>query len=158
MTALKRFLVVVVAYVLTAFVGALGGSFFIQISSNSGDVGMAFVAVLGFAGIFIGIFATIPSVIMIMIAEYFRVRTVWYYVAIAVIAGLLLSRFFSTDWWMALAGVAMGVISGSVYWAIAGRKAGILKTPETVRAQIQLLLLLGATIVVEAVLLLIFMR
>jgi hypothetical protein len=155
MIALKRFLIIVVAYVLTVFVAALGGSLAIH-ASSSGT--MAFVGILGFAGIIIGMFATIPSVVLIMIAEYFGIRSLWYYAAIAVIAGVVLARVFVNETWMLVVGAALGVVCGAVYWAVAGRNAGSLKSSETTGAQTQLLLLLGATIVTEAVLMLIFMR
>ncbi len=158
MIALKRFLVIVVAYVLTVFVAALGGSLAIEVTSLTSSESIAFVAIMGFAGIIIGMFATIPSVVLIMIAEYFGIRSLWYYAAIAVVAGVVLARVFVNETWMLLVGAFLGVACGAVYWAIAGRKAGSLKTPENAKAQIQLLLLLGATIAAEAALLFVFMR
>ena len=158
MIAFKRFLVIVVAYALTVFAAALGGSLAIQLSSIITDESMAFVAVLGFAGIVIGVSASIPSAVLILIAEYFGIRSLWYYAAIAVVAGLVLTRVFIDEPWMLLVGAALGVICGATYWAIAGRKAGSLKTPETIMAQTQLMLLLGVTIVVEVLFLFVFMR
>lgn len=101
---------------------------------------MAFVAVLGFAGIVIGIFASIPSAVLIMFAEYFRIRSLWYYVAIAVVAGVVLARVFINEPWMLLIGAALGVVCGTTYWAIAGRNAGLLKATANGEAQTQLLL------------------
>jgi hypothetical protein len=158
MNALKRFLIIVVAYAITVFVAALGGSLAIEITTLTSSESFAFVAIIGFAGIVIGMFATIPSVVMISIAEYFGIRSLWYYAAIAVVVGVVLARVFVNETWMLLVGAGLGVVCGATYWAIAGRKAGSLKTPETAGAQMQLLMLLGATIVTEAVLLLIFMR
>jgi hypothetical protein len=158
MIALKRFLIIVFAYALTVFVAALGSSLAIEVTTLTSSESMAFVAIMGFAGIIIGMFATIPSAVLIMIAEYFGIRSLWYYAAIAFVAGLVLSRVFVNETWMLLVGAGLGVVCGATYWAIAGRKAGSLKTPENTRAQTQLQLLLGATIVAEAVLLLIFMR
>ncbi len=158
MIALKRFLVIVVACVLTVFVAALGGSLAIEVTSLTSSESIAFVAIMGFAGIIIGMFATIPSVVLIMIAEYFGIRSLWYYAAIAVVAGVVLARVFVNETWMLLVGAFLGVACGAVYWAIAGRKAGSLKTHENAKAQIQLLLLLGATIAAEAALLFVFMR
>jgi hypothetical protein len=158
MIALKRFIVIVVAYVLTVFVAALGGSLAIEATTLISSESMAFVAIMGFAGIIIGMFATIPSVLLIMIAEYFGIRSLWYYAAIAVVAGVVLARVFVNETWMLLVGAGLGVVCGATYWAIAGRKAGILKSFENTKAQTQLLLLLAATIATEAVLLLVFMR
>jgi hypothetical protein len=158
MIALKRFLVIVVAYALTVFVAALGGSLAIEATTLTSSESMAFVAIMGFAGIIIGMFATIPSVLLIMIAEYFGIRSLWYYAAIAVVAGVVLSRVFVNETWMLLVGAGLGLVCGATYWAIAGRNAGSLKTSGPAAAQTQLLLMLGATIVAEAVLLLIFMR
>jgi hypothetical protein len=155
MIALKRFLIIVAAYVLTVFVAAMGGSLAIHTTSSQS---MAFVGILAFAGIIIGMFATIPSVMLIMIAEYFGIRSLWYYAAIAVVAGVVLARVFVNETWMLVVGAALGVVCGAVYWAVAGRKAGSLKSSETTGAQTQLLLMLGANIVTEAVLLLVFMR
>ncbi len=158
MIALKRFLVIVVAYVLTVFVAALGGSVAIEFISLTSSESLAFFAILGFAGIIIGMFATIPSVVLIMIAEYLGIRLFLYYAAIAVVAGVVLALVFVHETWMLLVGAALGVVCGSVYWAIAGRKAGILKTTENSNAQAQLLLMLGATIAIQSMLLFAFMR
>jgi hypothetical protein len=156
--ALKRFLIIVAAYGLTVFVAALGGSLAILAASLSSSEAGAFFGVLGLAGMIIGIFATIPSFIMIMIAEYFGIRSVWYYAAIAVFAGIALARVFTNDIWMMLVGALLGVVCGATYWTIAGRKAGSLNSLETARAQTQLLLLSGAAIVAMGALMLMFMR
>jgi hypothetical protein len=157
MSALKRFLIIAVAYALTVFIAALGGSLATAVTSTV-DEAMAFVAILGFAGIIITIFATIPSVIMIMIAEHFGIRSLWYYAAIAVVAGVVLARVIENETWMLMVGAVLGVVCGATYWAIAGRKAGSLKSPESTRAQTQLLLMLGATIAVQSALMMIFFR
>jgi hypothetical protein len=155
MIALKRFLIIVAAYVLTVFVAAMGGSLAIYTTSSQS---MAFVGILAFAGIIIGMFATIPSVMLIMIAEYFGIRSLWYYAAIAVIAGVVLARVFVNETWMLAVGAGLGLACGAVYWVIAGRNAGVLKALDATRPQTHLLLLLAATIAVQSALMLTFMR
>jgi hypothetical protein len=158
MIALKRFLIIVAAYAITVFVAALGGSLAILAKMLTQSESMAFFPILGFACIIIGLFATIPSAVLIMIAEYFKIRSLWYYAAIAVIVGVVLARVFINEGVMLWVGAGLGVVCGAAYWAIAGRNAGALKTTETMRAQIQLFLLLGATIASIAVLMFVFMR
>ena len=158
MPALKRFLTIVVAYAVTVFVAALGASLAIKMTSLNASESLATFAVFGFACLIIGMFATIPSAVLVMIAEFLKIRSPWYYVTIAIVAGVVLARVFVNETWMLLVGAGLGMVCGATYWVIAGRKAGILKDPENGRAQTQLLLLLAATIAAEAVLLFMFMR
>lgn len=158
MAALKRFLVIIVAYVATVLVAALGASLAIEVISLSPSESLAVFAIFGFACLIIGMFAAVPSAVLVMIAEALRIRSPWYYVAIAVISGGVLARGIFNQTWMVLVGAALGVLCGATYWMIAGRKAGVLKNPENGRAQTGLLLLLAATIIAVAVLMFAFMR
>jgi hypothetical protein len=158
MAAFKRFFVIVVAYVITVLVAALGASLAIWAGSLSASESLAIFAIFGFAGLIIGMFAAIPSAVMVMIAESAGIRSPWYYMAVAVISGVVLARVLVDENWLLLVGAALGVACGATFWAIAGRNAGSLKTSENTSAQTQLLLLLAATIVAEAVLLLMVMR
>ena len=158
MPALKRFLTIVIAYLLTVFVAALGASVAIAITTLSQSESLAIFAIFGFACLIMGLFATIPSAVLVMIAEHFAIRSLWYYGVVAVVTGLVLARIFANQTWMYFVTAGLGVACGAVFWAVAGRNAGVLKTPENGRAQIRLLLLLAAAIVAQAVFLLLFMR
>jgi hypothetical protein len=70
----------------------------------------------------------------------------------------VLARIFANQTWMYFVTAGLGVACGAVFWGVAGRNAGVLKTSENGRAQIRLLLLLAAAIVAQAVFLLLFMR
>lgn len=158
MAALKRFLMIIFAYVATVLVAALGASLAIEVISLSPSESLAVFAIFGFACLIIGMFAAIPSAVLVMIAEALRIRSPWYYVAIAVVTGVVLARLMAHETWMVLVGAALGVLCGATFWKIAGRKAGVLKDPENGRAQTGLLLLLAATMIAVAVLMFVFMR
>jgi hypothetical protein len=148
--SLKRYGVILVAYFLTVLVAAFGAILVIG--------GTSTLSIFGLAVILIGILSFVPSTVTILLAESFRIRSVWYYLAIAVTTGAILSRIIEPAWWMSLRGAIVGVFSGSLFWAVAGRHAGILKAPPTAQAQKQLLLLLGGSALVVAGLMLFHMR
>ena len=158
MLALKRFVTIVFAYAVTVFVAALGASLAIEMTSLSPSESLAIFAIFGFACLIIGMFAAIPSAVLVLIAEFLKIRSPFYYVTIAVVAGVIFARVLINQTWMLFVGAGLGVVCGAIYWMIAGRKAGILKHSENGTAHRQLMLLLAAVIAAEAVLFLVFMR
>ena len=150
-SAIKRFLIIVLAYAAAVLIAAVGGAAVILLTDPTGNFDPGFLVFAGIAAIFIGIFTAIPAALLVCLAEYWPIRSLWYYIAVAVVAGLVLGRVFATEWWLPLVGASLGVASGGAYWAIAGRHAGVLKKPETARAQTHLLLLLGTSVIIVAV-------
>jgi hypothetical protein len=94
-----------------------------------------FSIVVAFGAIFISGFAFLPALVVIVLAEAFRIRTVLYYAfAFAAVAALLDLHFRAFDT-LALSVngfarreleimTAAGIVAGFVYWVIAGRSAG----------------------------------
>jgi hypothetical protein len=94
-----------------------------------------------FATSFVGAAATLPALVLIVLAEIARMRSFLYYGVAGAVVGL--SAYFgsnisarldnTTD--MAPVGhtlqlaAAAGIIGGLVYWLIAGRKAGAWRRP-----------------------------
>ena len=157
-TAIKRFLIIFTGYVLAVVIAALGASAAIHLSNPVVNFDPSFLVFFGFAALFIGIFASVPAGLAICFGEYWPVRSWWYYMAVAVLAGLALGQVFATEWWLPVVGAVLGIASGGAYWAVAGKNAGILKTSETARAQTHLLLLLGSTAIIIAALMLVYLR
>jgi hypothetical protein len=98
-----------------------------------GDV---FRVVVGFGTIFVSVFAFLPALAMIAIAEAAGIRSLLYYAC----SGALIAAFLYYDFrgWDVLALpledsarreleiiAAAGIVAGLVYWAIAGRSAGL---------------------------------
>ena len=157
-TAIKRFLIIFVGYLLAVVIAAFGASAAIHLTNPAINFDPGFLVFSGFAAMFIGIFASAPAAAVVCFGEYWPVRSWWYYIAVAVLAGLALGQVFATEWWLPIVGGGLGIASGGAYWAVAGRNAGVLKKPETARAQTHLLLLLGMSAIIIAVLMLVYLR
>jgi hypothetical protein len=94
-----------------------------------------FGVMVTFGAIFVSGFALLPALVVIAVAEVFRIRTVLYYAfAGAAVAALLDLSFRNFDT-LALSVngfarreleimTAAGIIAGFVYWLIVGRSAG----------------------------------
>ena len=158
LTAIKRFLMIFFAYLAAVSIAAFGASAAILLTDPDNNFDPGFPVFFGFAALFIGIFASVPAALLVCLGEYWPIRSPWYYIAVAVLAGLVLGRVFATEWWLLLVGAALGIVSGGAYWWIAGRRAGVLQAPETARAQKQLLLLLATAAIIIAVLMLVNLR
>lgn len=100
--------------------------------------------VFAFGAIFISFFAFLPALIVIAVGESLSIRTVLYYAAAgAAVAALTYMR--STGWntlALTVEGFARreleimtgaGIVAGFVYWAIAGRNAGLWREPPEAR-------------------------
>jgi hypothetical protein len=97
--------------------------------------GQQSVAVMvGLAAAFFSLYAMLPAMLLIALAEGFRLRSVLFYA----LAGAALALFSAYGWDLRLLrapndqfggrGVeimaAVGIVGGFVYWALAGRNAG----------------------------------
>lgn len=83
--------------------------------------------------IFIGILAAVPSACAIIFAEAKRIGNPLYYVAVAVLIGVVLPAAGlqpSRALWVFSFGAVLGIPTGLIYWGIAGRHAGLPLSPD----------------------------
>jgi hypothetical protein len=147
LTAIKRYLIILIAYLLAVAVTALGVGVLMVLPGSTSSF-LRFLPLCALVFMIVSIFASAPVAVVIGIGEWRSFSKLWYYAGAGVLAGLVLGGVFRIQWWFPIAGVMLGALAGSVYWAVAGRSAGVLKTPETARAQTYLLLLLGTSIII----------
>lgn len=96
--------------------------------------------IIAFGAIFLSFFAFLPALIVIVLGESFGVRTALYYALAG--AGIAALTYLGSSGWNTLAltvdGFARreleimtgaGIVAGFVYWAIAGRSAGVWREP-----------------------------
>jgi hypothetical protein len=152
-TILTRIVVIVAGYLLASLLGsALTAAFamaqgMIVAGMPLSDMGIAITAIgmmLPTAFTATLVLALLPTLIVIVVAEIRRLRSISYYAATGAVVGIVARLGFAValfwfirrgphspgpvvSWNTILALViaaAVGVISGIVYWAIAGRGAG----------------------------------
>jgi hypothetical protein len=102
--------------------------------------GQQSIAVMvGLSAAFFSIYAMLPAMLLVALAEGFRLRSVLFYM----LAGGALALFSAYGWDLRLLrapdvqfdgrGVeimaAVGIVGGFVYWALAGRNAGAWRKP-----------------------------
>jgi hypothetical protein len=75
------------------------------------------------------VMAALPSALLIILAEFFSWRPLWLHLAIGAALGAGFERLVDQgnplDYGTIAAFVAAGLLASLVYWAIAGRKAGL---------------------------------
>ena len=90
------------------------------------------IAVVFFYTLVVVTFA--QAIIAHVLTEYFAVRSIWIHLAISAAVGLSGGVFLLPDWYsemslnkwlVTLAAFTAALVGGAVYWAIAGRKAGL---------------------------------
>ncbi len=90
------------------------------------------IAVMFFLTLVVVTFA--QAIVAHVLTEFFAVRSIWVHLAIAVAIGLsavafLLPGWYSemslNQWLVTLAALVAALAGGAVYWAIAGRNAGL---------------------------------
>jgi hypothetical protein len=156
-TAYKRYLVIFCAFLISAAVVSLGIGLAVQFIDTAKPF-LPFLPYCALVGTGICIFASAPAAVVVGIGEWRALSKLWYYAGAGVLAGLVLGGVFRLQWWFPIAGVLFGALAGTIFWAVAGRNAGVLKTPETAKAQTHLLLLLGSSVVIIVALILVFLR
>jgi hypothetical protein len=146
-SAIKRYFIILVAYFLSVVVTAFGVGV-VTFAFESGNSILPFLPLCAFAGIIICVFASVPAAVVVGIGEWRAWTALWFYAGFGVLAGLVLGALFKGPivWLYPIAGVGLGALAGTVYWAVAGRNAGFLRRPETARAQTYLLLLLVTSV------------
>jgi hypothetical protein len=155
-TAIKRYLIILVAYLLAVAVTSLGVGVVMLFIDHSRTPFLPFLQLCGFVFAFVSILASAPAAVVVGVGEWRAWTALWFYACVGVLTGLVLGSLFRIEMWFPIAGVVLGAVAGSVYWAVAGRNAGVLKTPETARAQTHLLLLLGTSVVITVAVILAF--
>jgi hypothetical protein len=104
------------------------------------DFGLrGFVMTAGLYTVFVAAFALLPTTLVVVVAEMYRLRSPLFYATAGAVVGtvcllalffLLVSRgfhpgpFYLFPIYPAVVWVAAGIIAAIVYWAIAGYKAG----------------------------------
>jgi hypothetical protein len=78
-----------------------------------------------FISMFVAYFAALPASLVIAAGEFKAWRMRWYYAIAGSLIGLVLGWMFSPPSWFPWLGLGFGTVSGLIYWAIAGRKAGL---------------------------------
>jgi hypothetical protein len=158
-TAIKRYLIILVAYFLSVAVTAVGVGVVTRVVEPNNSF-LQFLPLCALVFMIVSIFVSLPATVLVGIGEWRAWTALWFYAGFGVLAGLVLGVLFKghVAWLYPIAGVFLGALAGSVYWAVAGRHAGVLKVAETARAQTHLLLLLGSSVVIIALLFLVFTR
>jgi hypothetical protein len=96
----------------------------------------AFRMVFGFGVLFLSGFAVLPMLLLILVAESFAFRSAVFYAAGGALVAALVYLHLQQWEMLALAvngfarrdleiSAAAGIVGGFVYWAIAGRRAGL---------------------------------
>jgi hypothetical protein len=155
-TAIKRYLIILIAYLLAVAATAVGVGVLMVLTGSTSF--LRFLPLCALVFMIISIFASAPVAVVVGIGEWRVLSKLWYYAGAGVLAGLVLGGVFRLQWWFPIAGVLLGALVGTIYWAVAGRNAGVLKTLETAKAQTHLLLLLGSSVVIVVALILVFLR
>jgi hypothetical protein len=75
--------------------------------------------------LFVALFAAMPASLVIALGEYKSWRMWWYYAIAGSLIGLALGSMFTPPDWFPWLGLGFGPFAGCIYWAIAGRKAGL---------------------------------
>ena len=102
---------------------------------------MMFFTVSFFATSFIGATAFVPALLLIVVAEVMRLRSLLYYAAAGAVVGL--TSFFGSNVELRLENTtdvtpvfhplqlaaAAGIVGGLAYWLLAGRNAGRWREP-----------------------------
>jgi hypothetical protein len=140
-TLLIRILVILVALLLASFAAGLVVTLAVLFPTFSDlDLGMAdrgaFNAVIVFGAIFVSGFALIPALLLVIISEGVGIRSFVFYATAGAVAGFVIYWSFAAADFGALSVnsntrreaeimTGAGIIAGMVYWAIAGRGAGL---------------------------------
>jgi hypothetical protein len=143
---LARIFVVLFAFVLACVAAAAVMTFALLLPGWSELIDrypdqQSIAVVVGLSAVFFSFYAMLPAMVIIALAEGFRLRSVLFYA----LAGAALALGSAYGWDLRLLrgpdddlggrGVeimaAVGIVGGFVYWALAGRSAGAWRRPST---------------------------
>jgi hypothetical protein len=141
---LARIFVVLFAFVLACVAAAVVMTFALLLPEWSELIDrypdqQSVAVVVGLSAVFFSIYAMLPAMLIIALAEGFRLRSVLLYL----LAGAALALGSAYGWDLRLLRspadglggrgaeimAAVGIIGGFVYWALAGRSAGAWRRP-----------------------------
>ena len=88
--------------------------------ARSGGIGFGLMVTF-----FIAVFAACPAALTVAVGEIRSWRMWWYYSIAGSLIGLGLGIMFSGPAFFPYLGVSFGVVSGAIYWWLAGRVAGL---------------------------------
>ena len=146
MALLARIFVVLFAFVLACVAAAAVMTFALLLPEWSELIDrypdqQSIAVVVGLSAVFFSIYAMLPAMLIIALAEGFRLRSVLVYL----LAGAALALGSAYGWDLRLLRspdddlgargaeimAAVGIVGGFVYWAVAGRSAGAWRRPPT---------------------------
>ena len=146
MALIARIFVVLFAFVLACVAAAAVMTFALLLPGWSELIDrypdqQSIAVVVGLSAVFFSLYAMLPAMLIIALAEGFRLRSVLFYP----LAGAALALGSAYGWDLRLLrgpdddlggrGVeimaAVGIVGGFVYWALAGRNAGAWRRPAT---------------------------
>ena len=120
------YIAAVIAAALTILAGWYGhdaGAISSDVVATGAVIGVGFWVVVE-----VGALAAVPALIAIVLAELFRWRSVFFYLAVGGGLGLLATPLHGTDGGQLLLPAA-GFVGGFAYWFVAGRLAGVAASP-----------------------------
>jgi hypothetical protein len=125
-TLLIQLLRILLAYAISALITGfvVHGSLFLA-SSVEGTNDARNLTLGLFIALMISWLASFPAALAVTVGEWLRWRMWWYYSVCGSIIGLVLGYLFQPPAFFPYLGVSFGIVSGLIYWAIAGRRAGL---------------------------------
>jgi hypothetical protein len=143
--ALVRVLIIVAAFLLASMVTGyvVYGALLLYPTGGAGQDAQTAGFTFGlFVAMLVAFFAAMPAAVVIALGEFKSWRMWWYYAIAGSVIGLTLGIMFSLPHWFPWLGLGFGPFAGAIYWAIAGRKAGM--TEQTPRLAIVVVMLIVA--------------
>lgn len=143
MSLIARIFVVLFAFVLACVAGAAVTTFALLLPGWNAVLDrpadqQSIAIMVGLSAAFFSIYAMLPAMLIIALAEGFRLRSVFFYA----LAGAALALCSAYGWDLRLLNgpddlgwrgpeimAAVGIVGGFVYWALAGRNAGAWRRP-----------------------------
>lgn len=144
MAVIARIFVVLFAFVLACLAGAAVMTFALRFPGSFDLIGsqtdqQILAIAIGLSAVFFSLYAMLPAMLIIALAEGFRLRSVLFYA----LAGAALALGLTYGWDLRLLRnpdgdlggpgseimAAAGIVAGFVYWALAGRNAGAWRKP-----------------------------
>jgi hypothetical protein len=88
---------------------------------------MEFISLAWGFFVMVSFFACAFALWVIVLGEWFSVRSIFYYAFGGALIGLLLGTVLREQPWFPYAGVGQGLVAGAIYWRIAGKTSGMLE-------------------------------
>jgi hypothetical protein len=130
MTLLKHLAIILASYLLaaivTGYVVDISLLFDHSFMGESAQNGLLLFGVSVSAFVFY--FAAWPASFSVAVGEYFSIRSWWYYALSGATIGLGLGIMFNPPEFFPWLGLGFGPVSGLIFWAGAGRRAGLEDT------------------------------